>query len=338
MNKGGTNVGGNIAKTKPFTAPEGFYDNRPISFTHIPKCSGTSFNLTMKPKFIQQNCYRFMAHHPENNNTMNCVFLRSPRPHVQSQFLECKYDEWGQLVTKATKFPRTDDIDVDFKTWLGHFVQLEDSEIGPAVDFNCVDPRNTMTRHLSCVSAPNPEANHALTPPPNLTEAISNVASDAAFVGLTDFFHESICMIKLRRSGSLPTECGCDAVAAAQRNRTLEIHFTHFVPPHLSVFPDNINIMIDKLTKVDRVIFIAALQRFLEDITVAEKVANRPFLCNRTRASRNCSSSIVNVTRLTYSTNNTTISFFGYNLVWLSRTTAMDDFFHCHSIVGHWLV
>ena len=37
-----------------------FFDDRPISFTHIPKCSGTSFRKEIKPEFAEQNCYSAM--------------------------------------------------------------------------------------------------------------------------------------------------------------------------------------------------------------------------------------------------------------------------------------
>jgi len=73
-----------------------------------------------------------------------------------------------------------------------------------------------MARHMSCRKAPNPQANHALSVPPKPTVAIENVAEDAAFVGVTDFFHESICLLQLRREGSLPPDCGCDAAAPRQ--------------------------------------------------------------------------------------------------------------------------
>ena len=267
-------------------ASTNFYENRPISFTHIPKCSGTSFVSIMEPKYHEQNCYLEMAHHRDGGNTMNCVFIRSPRSHVQSQFLECVYDTWGKIVTSGTAFPRTEDLQDDFKKWLEHFVALDTrTDYGTTVDYNCIDPRNVMARHMSCQRAPNPQANHALSVPPELTVAIENVAKDATFIGVTDFFHESICLLQLRREGSLPPGCGCDAAAEAARNKKKEVHITHDVPPHNSdQFPKDIRIMLDSLTQLDRQLFVAGLKRFMEDMDVAERVVNRKFWCNRTKA------------------------------------------------------
>ena len=257
--------------------PVGFYDQRPISFTHIPKCSGTSFTREMHPRKANQDCYNHMRH----SDKMNCVFLRSPRAHVQSQFLECVYDGWGKKVTKHTAFPRTKDKDDDFESWIRHFVQLNNTQVGPEVDFNCIDPRDTQTRHMSCLVAPNPRANHALLPLPNLTAAIANVVSDATFIGLTDFYHESMCILKLRRTGSLPESCGC---SEGQKALRLHKHVTHGVPQHKPIFSKEVTSMVDSMTKSDRPLFVAPLKRFLKDVDVAEQVANSQFLCNRTKA------------------------------------------------------
>jgi hypothetical protein len=263
-------------ESKHFTLPMSFYDDRPISFTHIPKCSGGSFTSEIKTLYESQDCYTAMR----TDNTLNVVFLRSPRPHVRSQHGECYYDAtWGKLVTQGTNFPRTNDSVADYESWLKHFTKLRASDIGEKNDFNCIDPRNTQTRHMSCSKASNPEANHALPAPPCLSLAIANL-HDAGFIGLTDFYHESICMLQLRRTRKLPEGCGCDDSKNATHQHTdhgVPRHSEHNLSPHVLV-------MVDELTRLDKVLFVAALERFLHDIAVAEMAASRTILCDKAPA------------------------------------------------------
>jgi len=90
--------------------------------------------------------------------------------------------------------------------------------------------------------APNPKANHALLPPPNLTLAIKNV-NDADFIGLMDFYHNSICVLQLQQTGHLPDGCGCDE----GKDATSHIQIAHHVPPHSSVFTDEVMAMVKSI-------------------------------------------------------------------------------------------
>ena len=261
-----------------------FFDSRPMSFTHIPKASGTSFVKEMRSEIKRQNqdCYN----HLKRKEMMNAVFLRSPNPHVVSCFMECMHDPWGKRATSKTDFPRTGNDTADFAVWLEHFSSLNDTMVGKTVDYNCIDPRNVMARHLSCQKAPNPKANHALLPPPDLDEAIRNVkvGGGATFVGLTDFYHESMCILEFRRNGSLPAACGCTEEHLAAKAATKRVHVTHGVPKEKPIISKASQALIDRYTDLDRPLFVVALRRFMDDIHVAETVAGRPFLCNKTKA------------------------------------------------------
>lgn len=171
------------------------------------------------------------------------------------------------------------DDETDFETWLKHFQSLSPNMVGPQYDFNCIDPRNVQARHMSCDKAPNPQANHALQIPPNLTRAIENTY-DATFVGITEFYHESICMLQFRRTGALGDGCRCDA-----NENAAAIHQwnTHGVPKHSSDFVGDIKSMVDNFTTLDAVLYRVALDRFVNDIAIAERIAGRRFLCNLTK-------------------------------------------------------
>ena len=120
-------------------------------------------------------------------------------------FGECYYDSWGRRVTHHTNFKRTEDAEADFNAWVRHF---ETQPRYPAEDFRCIDPREVQARHLSCGYAPNPEANHALSEPPDLGVA-RYLLRDADFVGVADFYDASVCLLTLRRTGALPPDCAC---------------------------------------------------------------------------------------------------------------------------------
>ena len=165
----------------------------------------------------------------------------------------------------------------DFKRWLIHFDQLKSSQVGPNYDFRCQDPRNTLTRHMSCQYGPNPKANHAMLPPPNLTLAIENVC-EVNFLGIADFYHESICILKLRREQTLPPGCVC----GDDISRSLHVHKTHNLPslsPEERTLSPELNSMIDRLISLDAPLFVAGLDRFLSDIKTAESVAKVQIMC-----------------------------------------------------------
>jgi hypothetical protein len=93
---------------------------------HIPKTGGDSFlsdSRAVLPRsaFIcgAETAYRY--HRTGGGKTV--AMLRNPTSHVLSQFLECKYDGWGRLVTRNTAFPRghPQNATDGFSQWLSHF-------------------------------------------------------------------------------------------------------------------------------------------------------------------------------------------------------------------------
>lgn len=83
------------------------------------------------------------------------VLLRSPRAHVFSQYLECRFDNWGRKATKdSPDFPRGGRVTADFERWLDHFLDLEGARgLGRRGVFNCLCPWNLQSRALTCTTA-----------------------------------------------------------------------------------------------------------------------------------------------------------------------------------------
>jgi len=258
-----------------------FRDSRPVTFTHIPKAAGVSFQHDLRPQKQEQNCYLAM----KTDGMLSAVMLRTPPSHVRSQFGECYYDSWGRRITHHTNFKRTEDAEADFNAWVRHF---ETQPRYPAEDFRCIDPREVQARHLSCGYAPNPEANHALSEPPDLGVA-RYLLRDADFVGVADFYDASVCLLTLRRTGALPPDCACsDApLRRGAKNRTVHANLTHAHVAHGvprgwsdgAIADPGVHRLVLQYTALDAQLFASALQRFRADVSFAERVAGRRFLC-----------------------------------------------------------
>ena len=236
---------------------------------------------------------------------MTSVFLRSVRGHVYSQYLECVFDRWGKKVTRGSLFPRAkrEGLLGNFLIWLKHFGNLGDDPAytGEKYDYRCQDPRDTQTRYMSCVTKSNP--NHALNPPPDLESALENLRV-VDFLGLTDFYTESVCMIVYRRKGIIGPGCECqdpseiiengnnssivvreETKRGEQSNRMTNSSFqhawiTHNVPPHsVDDLTPEMDEIIYSITKRDQVFFLAGLERFVRDVKEVEEVSGKKIMC-----------------------------------------------------------
>ena len=194
-----------------------------MEVTHISKTAGTSFRYELI------NLQRSIGNAPRNSsihryNNEKCflsfkipdakhlVLVRSPASHVFSQFAECRDDRWGKEETLGTGFPRSANLTQDYLLWLRHFAALSPEEVGSAHDYNCYDPRNFISRFMSCTNEsfrrPVYYPHHAHLPPPEPLEALRSLLA-AEFVGIADLYLESICLLEVMVRGRLSKRCGC---------------------------------------------------------------------------------------------------------------------------------
>jgi len=265
-----------------------FYDtDRPLSFVHIPKVSGTSFNSEVKPDYTEQNCFTAMAKPIFNTSSrtnvdpFTAVMFRHPRLHIESHFFMCYTSSWGLRTTRGTTMPRTGNLTNDFNSWIRHFANLTSLNFGPSVDFNCHDPRDLQTRHMSCINEPNPRANHALSKPPQLHIAIHNLYK-ADFIGMTDFYHESICLLFLRRRRLMPKGCECNTSKGIEH-----VHFDHNVKKSNLNFTNDILSKANEMTRLDLILYSLAVERFISDLTFSEIISEKHIGCREYDELRN---------------------------------------------------
>jgi hypothetical protein len=159
-----------------------------------------------------------------DDSKLTLVMVRAPHAHVRSMFYECHESRWGRRVSDGTQMPRSANRTLDFEAWLRHFAGLARDVGGPAHDFNCYDPRDLQTRQLSCTWRRPPRLgfmksyndprhpHHASAPaaPRPLARASENLRNRAGFVGLTEFYHESVCVLSYKRTRRVDLGCTCD--------------------------------------------------------------------------------------------------------------------------------
>lgn len=245
----------------------------PAYFVHISKCAGTSFKKEVGDilhGFINEyseHCYPTAKQkHPEVKIWIS--MFRSPRQHVVSQYLECRYDDWGKEVTSGTAFPRDGAVDRDFASWIEHFKTSEVSD-----DFNCYQPWNMQVRAMTCDGF---DAHHTyLHESAKRLEAAKRVVLAMQHVGLTELYHESLCLLQYKVEGKLPASCECGGPAPEHS------HESHHVPPH-----DNMTITassmasVDNMTELDKELYIVVADRVLQEIRTAEAATAKKILCD----------------------------------------------------------
>ncbi len=267
-----------------------------FSFVHIAKCAGATWlrllNTVLKlvtcPKaeigdefsvFFQKNVYCKDADY-------TLISLRSPRHHVWSQFIMCKYSPWGPNITKGrTEFPRSgneyEDDEVDFDSWLSHFISKGNKTDD---DLNCYHPLSMQTRALSS------RAHKPFIPyvkgggaelSPNITLAM-NTYKDLDFVALVEFVHESECMLYYRLGNKAPPvalsylsqSCHCEKQQVGHKesgNGTVHVqHHNMGKRKSLRDLPPATLSKVANFISADSVIYVKALNFFMDEMAWLE--------------------------------------------------------------------
>jgi len=259
---------------------------------HIPKTAGTSLGKDVKlDNYVQSLDMRvlnwewcFPPH--QKSDAFHLMMLRSPRAHVMSQFLECKYDWWGKMVTQNTSFPRTLEDTLGFAVWLDHFwpprdydcdcEDMGDCDCFREDDFNCYNPHNMQSRSLTC-SGTGPYNSHHVAPDtgivPSAQEAVANLGK-IEWVGIVELYEESLCLFFYKVEGRLRDHCAC------RKDNPERHHNDHGVPPHnVENQARAVLDLVDRITAVDQVVYRAAAHRVVNELRVLEKKAGVRIIC-----------------------------------------------------------
>jgi len=241
---------------------------------HIPKTAGCSFSVDVKKvlpagqgfysKEVCINERRLMR-----AGDAQVAFLRDPTMHVYSQFLECKYDDWGQMTVRQNVGHQLGSV----SSWLEHFKGGRERS-----DYGCYHPYNMMTRAFTCRTR---DCHHHYQPhDPPLEEALRSL-DGMFFVGITEHYQASLCLFFSKTHGAgtpLPKFCNCkDREAWGSFGAK---HESHHTPPHsISNLTQSDLTMISALTRLDRQLYEAALTRFKNEVAEVESSRGVKLLC-----------------------------------------------------------
>uniref|UniRef100_A0A7S3LHF3 Sulfotransferase domain-containing protein n=2 Tax=Aplanochytrium stocchinoi TaxID=215587 RepID=A0A7S3LHF3_9STRA len=299
-----------------------------VSLMHIPKTSITSFYTTIFNRFIRDNPrprIKFVRKSPGKDekcrsyllkelselpgpNRMG-TFFREPKSHIYSQYLECKYDSWGQRKTKQTFFPReiaedeTSGYMPAFEKWLEHFYSYirtdnntslrlphgfyrKDWQIPARIYFKCYDPENMQTRQLFCQQGKWAHTTHwydfynGVGQSEYDMSAVESIIKDFWFIGIKEEFQASLCMFQYQVFGKFDRECDCKSKISQVPGMK---HIGHGVKPHTI---DNLNnrthYLMEKLSTLDIVTYQIAKEEFSKRIDRIKNKTGVDLLCNRT--------------------------------------------------------
>jgi len=240
--------------------------------------AGMSFRFTINDRGDfgcehTEKCYTelvdaYETRHPHDGHPFVSTFLRAPRAHVYSQFLECKYDNWGKRVTKGTEFPRSKYDHSDFSHWVSHFYNSwnkeDDSSARVMTEeaYHCYHPYNMQCRALSdnCNTVHYLEPGEAQSVEDMEVNAKNNML-DASFVGIVELYDASMCLfwIKSKQQDNIDDFCN-------PNRQDNEGDVTHHVPPHsIDDIQDSVWHRVDAMTKYDSLLYYNGLVRFIQE-------------------------------------------------------------------------
>jgi len=262
--------------------------NRKVyGFIHIPKVAGDSFTINSKwyvpdgtgyygaercPAGILQELRRRVAkRHLSGMSFGLLTFLRDPTAHVQSQYMELKYDygwHWGGKEQFLQDCPT-------ITAYLDRFTTGNGTK---HADYIAYHPQDMQTRSLTCeglgediVTQPSDIHKYMEIDAHKLGEALKSV-ENYTFIGITEFFQASMCMFhdKVRPGSPLPDFCDCrDKVKWSTFPKN---HESHHVPYHsLKDLSQEDLQKAAVLTENDQIVYKAGLKRFYREVRELEE-------------------------------------------------------------------
>lgn len=270
---------------------------------HLPKTAGSSFALDA-PRHVPPDAWVRGGEkswlwvqrklHQEAAGGSRCarmvLFVRHPTAHVYSQFMECKYSQWGRRQTQLTGFPRgRDDVPYSgLERWLDVYLRWEkargqggrlghmpaqSSPDGCVIDqFRCYVPWNLQARYIEALAANGSECGcnggklHAgcaghLSP---RIDVLRDRIDSTPVVLISEFYSESLCLLEWMARGVVSARC----LAAVGKADAGQSHITHGVPAHSPAeLSEPVLAKIRRLTAVDLQLYAYALRRFGKDVS-----------------------------------------------------------------------
>ena len=226
-------------------------------------------------------CNMWMTERGYNEDAANTyTVIRDPREHVLSQYFHCKESRHS----KEDRLRRIGSLTDWLEKWVGTL------EGGKVDNMNCYDPRNKQSQFTN-YGNPAKTKRWALSP----NDALSDIQRRFTVIGPMDEMDRVLCVTFLHYTGWLPPHCDCttkttttaldeeeeDATAAftAARSKIQKKQKTkeaHGVKHHAKTFNASSyqNMLIDKLTEKDAMLYEGVKHLFNEQVRVVESRLN----------------------------------------------------------------
>mmetsp|Transcript_78583 Transcript_78583/g.230550 ORF Transcript_78583/g.230550 Transcript_78583/m.230550 type:complete len:342 (+) Transcript_78583:41-1066(+) len=270
-------------------------------YMHIPRTAGTSFALDTN-KILAQNfnllnpltleskegCYKWRD---RGGVSWVATMVRSPRNHVLSQYLLCGEGTIA-LMTSVQKGPG------GFGLWVnewrdifrrgkfaGDYTALDGEPqhkneqylLFSSMPHKCYNPINLQTHHFTCTHPFIYEKNGT-----DIELALSNMKK-TRFVGIQEAYQESVCLFASKVKDEMPEFCDC-------RNEAMWNSFEpagHFsshshkgkTPRNVTRHGQEVLQQIDEITALDRIVYKAAIERFIGECRLVEEKFSKKILC-----------------------------------------------------------
>jgi len=252
---------------------------------HIPKAAGASllFNLMVDALppgdslYTSQDCFPTIMETASDISGRKrfLAMFREPRAHLQSLYLECTESEFGQ--GRLKRCGTSGAAFTNLSTWLHWFA---DSGFANGAPCDLYNPYNFQAQRFSCSGQGlglNAKDGKLQVP------EILNRMNGLDFVGIADYYQESVCLFAAKSWAQLPAYCNCeDTVSWATFPQAPQEVSEHGIANHSvdDLSADELQ-LIDAFTLEDVLLFNAAVDRFLRDIRTAEQIHGVRILCKR---------------------------------------------------------
>jgi hypothetical protein len=188
----------------------------------------------------------------------------------------------------------------DFEQWINFYMRATGNVTGKK-SMGCYDPWNFQARFMTSWRARPHLALHEDYDPS--IDAVLTLYLEMDWVGLTDFYDESLCLLLSRLQSSTAAaifkkSCNCQVKnSSALMNVTIERHGS-VSSSAIDIYPE-LAAKIDRLTAVDNLLFSVALHGFFSDIKRLETRVGFRVMCPGTlRKAEPKLAYIANVTEL----------------------------------------
>eukprot|EP00746_Dinoflagellata_sp_MGD_P141040 gnl/MRDRNA2_/MRDRNA2_74202_c0_seq2.p1 gnl/MRDRNA2_/MRDRNA2_74202_c0~~gnl/MRDRNA2_/MRDRNA2_74202_c0_seq2.p1 ORF type:complete len:351 (-),score=60.69 gnl/MRDRNA2_/MRDRNA2_74202_c0_seq2:72-1124(-) len=255
---------------------------------HIPKTGGSALTVTLQQNKdwingagveAHEGCYNDMKQRMNVSNGDKIItFVREPYTHVVSQFNQCCINPAGGLQTSCAETK-------NLKKYVDYFDKVRNAEnIKP-----CYSAYNLQTRAFTCWQPiPHPgdsiKGNHKVNGSQPIEEAIQNL-HEMYFVGILEYFKESLCVLYTKQHDEFPSWCNCEDKEAF--NSWAPSHFGEKptrekfkTNPYVDV-PLKLRKQMNHFVSDDLQLYKLAKERFHREVDETEAKFGKKLMCKR---------------------------------------------------------